>query len=117
MDRSTDHAGACINLLLGIFVVVPTALILALSESTAVACALGLALFGLGGLAALVYGRRRFAAAETERYFEIAAAALVAGTAVTLAQATWDLITALYAGCAALSLFTAWIDQRLESAA
>lgn len=117
MDRSTDHAGACINLMLAIFVVVPTALILGLTESLAVACALVLAVLGLGGLAALVYGRRRLGALDTDRCFEIAAAALVAGTLVTLAQAAWDLITALYAGCAALSLFTAWIDQRLERAA
>ena len=117
MDRSTEHAGACINLMLGIFVVVPTALILALSENAVVACAIGLAMLGLGGLAALVSGRRRLGAVNTDHYFEIAAAALVAGTLVTLAQASWDLVTALYAGCAALSLFTAWIDQRLESAA
>lgn len=114
MDSPTTRTGARINLILGILVVVPTAGILALSESPAVACALALALLGLGGIATLVYGRRRFGRADTDRYFEVAAAALVAGTAITLAQATWDLITALYVACAAISLFTAWIDQRLE---
>lgn len=110
MDSETARLGTRINTAICGLGLMPTSLLLSLSEGPEVVRALLLAGFGMIVVALVVYRRAMEASRLANRAIEFGLAATATGVVTALVGSQWDLITALYGAFSALLVGTALID-------